>query len=251
MKNIFAFLTIALVSTVNVNAQKTEDPFGSEYNYDSTSFDSSAAYETEPVVSTNTTAPEFKPYVRFNAPMDTLTQKVTYMGVVPFKPEPASDVWEPGDIDSLYWRAKKFLLNAYVKNFRAKATKDFVFPKDILVEDFKPDGENGRIIITPTIPLVLRRGNTNPTANGSLTFKLEIRVKEDKYKYKVTNFVHHTKEPQTEKQINTYAEFYVNSKHSPRSNDQVLLAIDREVKNLVKSLNVVMKDPIIKDEDAF
>lgn len=249
MKNILAFLMFAFV--VSANAQ-TEDPYGSSYNYDSTSYaDSTAAYETEPVAANGSTIPAFKPYIRFSAPMDTLTQKVTYMGVVPFKPEPASDVWEPGDIDSLYWRAKKFLLNSYVKNFRAKTTKDFVFPKDILVEDFKPDGENGRIIITPTIPLVIKRGNNNAIESGTLSFKLELRVKEDKYKYKVTNFVHHTKEAQTEKQINTYAEFYVNSKHSPRSNDQVLLAIDREVKTLIKSLNVVMKDPIVRDEDAF
>jgi hypothetical protein len=250
MKNILTILTIAFLSTAT--AQTQSDPFGSSYNYDSTSFsDTTPVYETETSYSgTEAAKPEFLPYVRFVAPMDTLTQKVTYMGVVPFKPMP-NEVYDGGDIDSLYWRAKKYLLNSYVKNFRAKTTKDFVFPKDILVEDFKPDGENGRIIITPTIPLVLKRGNTNPKDAGTLTFKLEVRVKEDKYKYKVTNFVHHTVEPLTEKQINTYAEFYVNSKHSPRTNDQILLAIDREVKILVKSLNVVMKDPIVKDEDDF
>ncbi len=249
MKYFLAFLSVAF--GFSAMAQETSDPFGTSYNYDSTSFvDTSSYLESESKSNENPSAPTFLPYVRFKAPMDTITQKVTYMGVVPFKAM-ANDLYDGGNMDSLYWRAKKFLLTSYVKNFRAKATKDFVFPKDILVEDFKPDGDVGRIIITPTIPLVLRQGRTNSSQNGSITFKLEIRVKDDKYKYKVTNFVHHTKEAITEKPIDNYAEYYVNSKHSARSNDQILLAIDREVKTLVKALSAVMKDPIILDEDAF
>lgn len=249
MKYFLAVLSLAFGFTAK--AQETADPFGTSYNYDSTTFvDTSSSMPTETRASEDPSSPSFKPYVRFKAPMDTITQKVTYMGVVPFKAM-ANDLYDGGNMDSLYWRAKKFLLNTYVKNFRAKTTKDFVFPKDILVEDFKPDGDVGRIIITPTIPLVLRQGRSNATQNGSITFKLEIRVKDDKYKYKVTNFVHHTKEAITEKPIDNYAEYYVNSKHSARSNDQILLAIDREVKTLVKALSVVMKDPIILDEDAF
>lgn len=248
MKYFLALITCAVGLTAS--AQENADPFGS-INYDSTNFaDSGLSLVSEVKTSEDPASPEFKPYVRFKAPMDTITQKVTYIGVVPFKPM-ANDMYDGGTMDSLYWRAKKFLLNSYVKNFRAKTTKDFVFPKDILVEDFKPDGDVGRIIITPTIPLILQRGRSNASQDGTVTFKLEIRVKDDKYKYKVTNFVHHTKEAITEKPVDNYAEYYVNSKHNARSNDQILLAIDREVKTLVKSLGAVMKDPIILDEDNF
>ncbi len=248
MKKLFLILTISL--SASAIAQTENDPFGTSYNYDSTNYDNGytdTEYNNEPE---SAATPAFLPYVRFKAPMDTITQLVTYMGIVPFTPL-ANDIYDGGNMDSLYWRAKKFLLNLYVKNFRAKTTKDFVFPKDLLVEDFKPDGDIGRIIITPTIPLIIQKGRSNPSENGSITFKIDLRVKDDKYKYKVTNFVHHTKEALTEKPINNYAEYYVNSKHSVRSNDQILLAIDREVKLLIKTLSTVMKDPIIKDEDDF
>jgi hypothetical protein len=248
MKKLLTVLTIAFA--VSAKAQVQDDPFGTSYNYDSTTFADTMPAQTQTTASVEPGVPVFAPYVRFKAPMDTITQLVTYMGVVPFKPF-VNDLYDGGNMDSLYWRAKKYLLNAYVKNFRAKSTKDFVFPKDLLVEDFKPDGDVGRIIITPTIPLILQKGRSNPIENGTITFKLDIRVKDDKYKYKVTNFVHHTHELLTNKPVNNYAEYYVNSKHGARSNDQILLAIDREVKSLIKTLNVVMKDPIVRDEDDF
>ena len=178
MKYFLAVLSLLL--GINAKAQETADPFGTSYNYDSTTFvDTSSSLSSVSKASEDPTSPSFKPYTRFKAPMDTITQKVTYMGVVPFKAM-ANDLYDGGNMDSLYWRAKKFLLATYVKDFRAKTSKDFVFPKDILVEDFKPDGDVGRIIITPTVPLVLRQGRSNATQNGSITFKLEIRVKDDK-----------------------------------------------------------------------
>ncbi|MES2617267.1 MAG: hypothetical protein V4613_05275 [Bacteroidota bacterium] len=249
MKRLFAVLTLAI--SVNVHSQAQNDPFGTNYNYDSTTYsDTAAVLQSESTTETTTTTTQtFLPYVRFKAPMDTLTQLVTYMGVVDYK-QIEDDEYE-GGIDSLYWRAKKFLLLKYVENFRAKASKDFIFPKELLVEDYKPDGDVGRLIIKPTIRLVLQKGNNNPVDYGTITFKIDLRVKEDKYKYKFTNFVHHTKEMQTGKSMDVYAEFYVNTKRTPRTNDQILIAIDREVKAIIKALNVVMKDPIIKNEDDF
>jgi hypothetical protein len=190
-------------------------------------------------------------YERFNPPMDTITELITYTGVIPFKPL-ENDVYFGGDIDSLYWRAKFFLMQRYIKDYRAsKKPYEDVFPKDMLIDDVKPDGENGRVIIRPTIPLMIRHNSHSSTQLGTLTFKVEIRVKEDKYKYKLTNFVHNTAAKGTEKEIKTYAEFYSNSSKNVRSNDRVLLSIDRMVKEFVKALVVVMKDPVILDPDDF
>lgn len=245
----FAFCALNLIAQT-----EGEDPFGSSYNYDSTSYSSDSSFSTGSQsgadINQAEQAPVYKKYVRFAAPVDTITELVTYMGVVPFTPM-ANDVYDGGTIDSLYWRAKKYLMKKYIKDYREKASKDMVFPKDLLVEDIKPDGENGRIVIKPTVPLYIRHNSFSQTQSGSLTFKIEIRVKEDKYKYKFTNFVHNTVEKGTEKPTKTYIEYYVNNKRDFKNTDSVLLAVDRMVKEIVKELAKVMKDPIVLDPDDF
>jgi hypothetical protein len=250
MKRLFLliFTSIGLCAM----AQTESDPFGSSYNYDSTSF-SDSSFSESTITSEGSAEPElprYKKYERFKAPIDTITNLVTYMGVVPFKPM-ENDVYDGGTIDSLYWRAKKFLMEKYIKDYRAKSTKDMVFPKDLLIEDIKPDGENGRIVIKPTIQLYIRNNSFSNTPAGTLTFRLEIRVKEDKYKYKFSHFVHNTVEKGSEKPLKTYIEFYANNTRGYKGTDQYLLAVDRMVKEIVRELSKVMKDPIVLDPDDF
>ncbi len=243
---------IFTTAALGLAAQTENDPFGSDYNFDSTSYsDSSFGGETTYTETSNEPkVPTYKKYERFKAPIDTITDLVTYMGVVPFTPL-ANDVYDGGTIDSLYWRAKKYLMEKYIKDYRAKAPKDMVFPKDLLIEDVKPDGENGRIVIRPTIPLYIRNNSFSSTPAGTLTFKIEIRVKEDKYRYKFTNFVHNTVEKGSEKSIKTYIEYYANNTRGYKGTDQILLAVDRMVKEIVKELAKIMKDPIVLDPDDF
>lgn len=252
MRIFLSFLFSITVFSVQAQSE-TADPFGSEYNFDSTSYSDSMGSET--MISSTSSEPKpitYKKYERFKAPMDTITELVTYTGVVPFKPL-INDVYEGGTIDSLYWRAKSFLMARYIKDYR-KSKKPFeeVFPKEMLIEDMKPDGENGRIIIRPTIPLKVRNNNSNVTAEfGTITFKLEIRVKEDKYKYKFTNFVHNTVEKGSDKPTKVYIEFYANGARGVKGTDRVLIAIDTMVKEFVKELAKVMKDPVVLDPDDF
>ena len=245
-------LLIFTSAFLSAMAQTESDPFGSSYNYDSTSFtDSSFSGETTISESNDEMqAPTYKKYVRFKAPIDTITDLVTYMGIVPFTPMP-NDVYDGGTIDSLYLRAKLFLMQRYIKDYRAQTGKPLLFPKEILIEDFKPDGENGRLVIRPSIPIYIKNNSFSNTPAGTLTFKIEIRVKEDKYRYKFTNFVHNTVEKGSEKQIKTYIEFYANNTRGYKGTDQYLLAVDRVVKEIVKELAKVMKDPIVIDQDAF
>lgn len=251
------FLTFLLSFTfMGLYAQPETDPFGSEYNFDSTAYSDSGTSEsamtTTMVSQDNQLIPTtYKRYERFKAPIDTITELVTYMGVVPFTPL-ANDVYDGGTIDSLYWRAKFFLMQKYIKDYRAgKKPYETVFPKDMLIEDMKPDGENGRIVIRPTIPLMVKNNTHSYTQLGTLTFKLEIRVKEDKYKYKFTNFVHNTPEKGSEKIIKTYVEFYANANRGVKGTDRVLLSIDRMVKEFIKELAKIMKDPVVLDPDDF
>ncbi|MEZ4805363.1 MAG: DUF4468 domain-containing protein [Bacteroidia bacterium] len=261
MKRLFIFIFTCI--SVTAYAQPENDPFGESYNFDSTDYsdysdtfddsygdfdygydDNSGGGQDVPQ------KPIYKKYERFVAPMDTITDLMTYTGVVPFTPM-ENDVYDGGTIDSLYLRAKLYLLKRYVENFKYKNSKDLVVPKDLLVEDYRPDGENGRIIIRPTVPLFIKNNSFSTTPAGTLTFKIEIRVKEEKYKYTFTSFVHNTVERGSEKPIKTYAEFYVNNKRDVKGTDQILLAIDRMVKGIIKDLDNVMKDPIVRDLDDF
>jgi len=247
------FILIFPVFCIHANAQtETSNPYGDSQNFDTTNYSNDSFYEIGTAeTAVNEKKPDFKPYERFKAPMDTVTELVTYMGVVPFTPM-ANDVYDGGTIDSLYWRAKKYLMQKYIKDYRAgKTSKDMIFPKDMLIEDYKPDGDVGRIIIRATAPLIIKNNSFSSKENGTLTFKIEIRVKDDKYKYRFTNFVHNTVEKGSEKPVKTYIEFYVNNNRGVKGTDFILLAVDRMVKDVLKDLYKVMKDPIIIDQDDF
>ena len=68
-------LLIFTSAFLSAMAQTESDPFGSSYNYDSTSFtDSSFSGETTMSESNDEMqAPTYKKYVRFKAPIDTIT----------------------------------------------------------------------------------------------------------------------------------------------------------------------------------
>jgi hypothetical protein len=248
------FLLICSAVCIHTQAQTdTSNPFGETQNFDTTNYSDSFYESGSSISETNEKKPDFKPYQRFKAPVDTVTELVTYMGVVPFTPL-INDVYEGGTIDSLYWRAKKYLMAKYIKDYRAsegKKTKDMIFPKDMLIEDYKPDGDVGRIIIKATAPLMIKHNSFSSSPNGSVTFRLEIRVKEDKYKYRFTNFVHNTVEKGTEKPVRTYIEYYVNNNRGFRGTDYILAAVDTMVKEMLKDLYKVMKDPVVLDQDDF
>jgi|GEM_PF-1355466 hypothetical protein len=247
LTTIFACVTLGLM------AQTEPDPNGASTNYDTTNFSNDSAYTTsipQGAQNQELTAPTYKQYVRFTPPMDTITNLITYLGVVPFAPN-ITDIYDGGTIDSLYLRAKLYLMTKYIKDFKAQKGKPLIVPKELLVEDMKPDGENGRIIVRPTVPLYIRNNSFSNTPAGTVTFNFEIRVKEDKYKYKFSKFVHNTVEKGSEKQIKTYIEYYANNNRGFKGTDQILLAVDRMVKDLVKELGKVMKDPIVLDQDEF
>jgi hypothetical protein len=243
MRKIF-FILFAF-SILTLKAQTTgDDPFGSDYNFDSTTV------EEEDIIDEPKKKDGIQPYERFKCPIDTISSLITYMGVVPFTPM-ENDVYDGGTIDSLYLRAKKYLMQQFIPDYKENPKKPIVFPKDILIEDYKPDGDVGRIIIRVTVPLMIKNNSFSSAQQGTVTFKIEIRVKDDKYKYKFTNFVHNTTAKGSEKPIKTYMEYYANQTKGLRSNDLFLLAIDRIVKNTIKDLGRVMKDPIVIDEDDF
>ncbi len=250
MKKIFLiasiFFAIQLNAQTEDGSQQNSDPFGNEVNFDTTQYDEAEIIETEQTKKED----KIKPYVRFNTPIDTITKLITYMGVVPFVAM-ANDVYDGGTIDSLYLRSKKYLMQQFMTGYKENPKKPLVFPKEMLIEDYKPDGDVGRLIVKVTVPLMVRNNSHSSTQRGTVSFKIDLRVKEDKYKYKFTNFVHNTVEKGTEKPTKVYMEYYANQTKGLRSNDTYLIAVDRIVKDIIKDLGKVIKDPIVIDEDDF
>jgi hypothetical protein len=95
--NKFLIISFAFFS-FGLKAQTTEpDPFGSEYNFDSTTFEETPA--EAPAVEEKKSPLGFKPYEKFTPPIDTNSNLITYIGVMPFTPL-ENDVYDGGTIDS-------------------------------------------------------------------------------------------------------------------------------------------------------
>jgi hypothetical protein len=173
------------------------------------------------------------PYVRFYPPYDTMREIIFYENAIDF---------EDCDLcsaDSLYWRAKKFLIRRYGSKSNLK--------KMILSE--KPADH---ITLKVTIPLVVVIGKYSKGAVGMLEYKVSLRFKDSRYKYQFGNFVHiQTAEGLSENATKTYFEYYLKVKKGYEITDRYLIAADAEVKNFIEKLSVALKQPYKPDEEDW
>jgi Domain of unknown function (DUF4468) with TBP-like fold len=173
-------------------------------------------------------------YKRFVPPYDSMREIVYYEGII----EDEGEYPEKNGADSLYLRAKKFLMNRYGKDNMKKWT----------VEDKKAD----RLTLKLVIPMVVQSGPYTKGNSGMLEYKLTIRFKDGRYKYQFGNFVHIEspnglgKEP-----TRTYHEYYMKVKRGYEFTDKYLLAGDREVHQIVEGLKKSLHEPYQPDEDDW
>ncbi len=173
-------------------------------------------------------------YKRFNPPYDTMREIIYYEGVI----EDEGEFPEKNGADSMYWRAKKFLLKRYGKENLKKW----------VVEDKK----NERITLKLAIPMVVKMGEYKKTDAGILEYKLTIRFKDGRYKYQFGNFVHIQSPNGLGKESSkTYHEYYLKLKKGYEASDRYLLAADREVHEVVLGLKKTLHEPYQPDEDDW
>jgi hypothetical protein len=181
-----------------------------------------------------------RPYERIidMIPIDSITKLVCYTAV-----HDVESQCEECTADSLYLRAKAYLLQRFGDGKK--------FPKKWIVEDT----ENQRIILTVRLPLEIDANTHSKRKIGEYEFKFQLWVRDYAYKYKFINIVH--LEPKLGSKPNDYtsiyAEHYLKVERQVRPADSVLLAIDRDMKDLIKNLVEVMKDPVTLgiDEEDF
>lgn len=173
--------------------------------------------------------PEKKPYVRITMPFDTITELITYTGIVE---------QEDSYYDSLYIRAKRYLIGKF----------------DLKDKDFKESAVNmDKIIMTLKLPYSMQKNKFVEENVGNLEFKLALRFKDGKYKYDIDNLKHLMPENAAGKTQPEYAylEYYVRSERNIIYNDKLLRSADRQINTLIDEIKKALREPVIIDEDDW
>ncbi|MBI1221904.1 MAG: DUF4468 domain-containing protein [Bacteroidetes bacterium] len=173
--------------------------------------------------------PEKKPYVRITMPYDTITEMITYTGIIE---------QEDSYYDSLYLRAKKYLISKF----------------DLNDKDFKESAINmDKIIMTLKMPYEMQKNKFVTESVGKLEFKLALRFKDGKYKYDIDHLKHLLPENAAGRTQPEYAylEYYMRAERNIIYNDLLLRAADKEINALIGEIKKALREPVIIDEDDW
>lgn len=190
---------------------------------------------------------EARPYERFTGmPYDSSSQLVTFVEIVEvIVPDRFLDLG--GDdyalSDSLYARAMVWMQ----KQFGKKEAK-----KMIEESGLDPDGKEGNTIKAfVTMPLVIQVNKYQKENAGIIKFDMELRFKDERYRYKFNNFVHVTANSSGDKEDEeTYMEYYMTAKKNIRGNDKILMACNAQMTRLIDDLKATCDaTPFIDDDD--
>ena len=190
---------------------------------------------------------EARPYERFTAmPYDSASELVTYVEVVEVTvPDRFLDLG--GDdyslSDSLYARARQWM-NVQFGEREAKR----------MIEEAGEDekGREGKTINAVVVmPLVVERNQYAKTNAGVIQFDMELRFKDERYRYKFNNFVHITpSNVSTKNDVRTYMEYYMTARDNVRGNDQILIATNTQMNRLIDDLKSTCAHvPFVDDDD--
>ena len=187
-----------------------------------------------------------RPYQRFTSmPYDSSSQLITYMEVVEvIVPDRFLDLG--GDdyslSDSLYQRALVWMQTKFGKR-EAKSMID--------AAGIDPDGKEGQTIKAYVhMPLAVQLNEYKKVQAGIIKFDMELRFKDERYRYKFNNFVHVSKSTNGKPDDVTYMEYYLNAKKNARGNDQILIACNNHMNNFIDDLKTTCAaTPFIDDDD--
>jgi hypothetical protein len=214
-------------------------------SWGSGSDNSSAGYGQEYVRAARPTA-EAKPYERFTGmPFDSASRLVTYVEIVEvIVPDRFLDLggMDYSVADSLYARAMEWMQ----KEFGKKEAKQMIENAGV-----DPKGKEGQTIKAHIVmPLVVETNKYAKTTVGVIKFDMELRFKDERYRYKFDNFVHVTPNAVGKEEISTYMEYYMTSKKDVRNNDKILMACNSQMNRLIGELKATCSSvPYIDDDE--
>jgi len=192
--------------------------------------------------------PEVKarPYERFiSMPYDSTSQLITYMEIVEvIVPDRFLDLGgeDYSSSDSLYQRALVWMQNKFGKR-EAKAMID--------AAGIDPDGKEGQTIKAYVhMPLAVQLNEFQKVDAGVIKFDMELRFKDERYRYKFNNFVHVSKNIGGKADDVTYMEYYMAAKKNARGNDRILIACNNHMNTFIDDLKASCAAvPFVDDDD--
>jgi len=176
---------------------------------------------------------------KYVLPMDTVTGLITYLEVVQVKEQPDGESYPYQD--SLYVRAKRWLSSMYNK----KELKNMIQEEGIY-----PEGEGLYFVLKSNFPLVKQMNESVKENDGRIEFEMQVRFKDERYRYKIDNFVH-VKIDGNGEADRIYLEYYKNAENNIALNNSVLIAVDEQIKKMVSNLKDYCAEPIWVDEDDW
>lgn len=191
-------------------------------------------------------AAKARPYERFTSmPFDSASQLITYVEVVEvLVPERFLDLGgeDYSLSDSLYQRALTWMQNKFGK----REAKEMIEAAGI-----DPEGKEGQTIKAfVNMPLVVQLNEYQKVNAGNIQFDMELRFKDERYRYKFNNFVHVSQNTGGKEDDVTYMEYYLSAKRNARGNDQILIACNNHMNNFIDDLKATCAaTPFIDDDD--
>ena len=224
-----AFGAFSLAAFAQSQDTKTQgfDPFAQKT-------DTAAAAPADTLPKKDTVA-LVKPYERLILYVDSVTNLITYVGVV----EPAEINTNPDETtgsDSLYIRAKRW------------ATKKFTGGTKAL---FDVDKKNTKIVVNAWMPAYAYSNKYTKRLIGKYEFKMTVWIKEGRYKYQLSNFVHEGIKSNEGAVTRNYFEYYYTAPTNIKGNDLALRYADKDIHKLIEEFKRRMKDPLISDEEEW
>ena len=183
-------------------------------------------------------------------PYDSATELITYVEIVKII-TPDNYLGDPYDgMDSLYARGMKWLVAQFGEKEVKKMLADAKEMNSKDGSDLK--GREGKsIIVTATLPLQVEISEFQKVNGGLIRFDIELRFKEQAYRYKFNNIVHIEQDLGGEKEpIETYMEYYLDAKKNIEHNDRILIATNNQMNMLVEELKKTCAAmPFVDDDD--
>ena len=204
---------------------QTQDPKSPGFDFANASADTSASAPMTDSAAIKEAI--VKPYVRITLNVDSVTNLISYIGVVE---------QEESGSDSLYIRAKKWATKKFAGGTRST---------------FDLDKKNQKLVINGWLPAYAYSNKYTKRSIGKYEFKLVLWIKEGRYKYQISNFVHEGIKSNEGNTMRNYFEFYYTSTTNIKGNDQTLRFADRDINDLIKQMKKNLKDPVIVDEEEW
>lgn len=177
-------------------------------------------------------APAPKPYERIVLNIDTLTNLITYTGIVE---------QEESSSDSLYVRAKNWANKLFAANQKEKDPKGL----------YEIDKKNQKLVINGVLPAYSYANKYTKQSIGTYQFKLTLLIKEGRYKYIITNLVHEGPKPNTGTAQHNYFEYYYTTTTNIRGVDSILRYADKDIQRMIEYMKKSLREPILVDEDEW